>query len=78
MEVQGKMQELSRALRQISMRLQMNEREMRKCKITVQDLGTLPPTTPMYRAAGSIGRLVVLFLMVLRSNVCAPCNRFVT
>lgn len=57
MEVQGKMQELSRALRQISMRLQMNEREMRKCKITVQDLGTLPPTTPMYRAAGSIAAL---------------------
>ena len=52
MEVQGKMQEMSRGMRQVSVRMQMNEREQRKCKLTLQDLSSLPPTTPMYRAAG--------------------------
>lgn len=53
MEVQGKMQELGRALRQVSYRMQLNEREQRKCKITIQELGALPQTTPMYRSAGA-------------------------
>ena len=54
MEVQGKMQELGRALRQVSYRMQLNEREQRKCKITIQELGALPQTTPMYRSAGAL------------------------
>lgn len=59
MEVQGKMQELSRGLRQVSYRMQLNDREQRKCKITLQELGALPATTPMYRAAGAAPRLLM-------------------
>lgn len=61
LEVQDKIQDLSRGLREIAYRLQSAEREMRKCKITIQDLNSLPPDTPMYFAAGAHHQAVLLF-----------------
>ncbi len=53
MELQVKMQDINRKLRQTTMRLQLSERDKRRAQITLQEVGGMPLNTNMYRAVGT-------------------------
>lgn len=63
------MQELGRALRQIAFRLQLIEKEQRRCKITLQELGSMPVSTPMYKAAGEIPPFMTIVYLLLTNTM---------